>query len=62
MGECGKDVLEGFVVCFEHVNKEALWLMVQQERREVALLKKKMSQKKQPTSNKRGNRVRAKVV
>jgi hypothetical protein len=35
VGQCPKVVLEGFVVCFEHVNKEALWMMVQHERRDL---------------------------
>ena len=62
LGECGKDVLEGFVVCFEHVNKEALWMMVQHERAEVALLRKKLAKKKQSPTKRRGNRVRTKAV
>lgn len=40
VGQCEKDVLPGFVVCFEHVNKEALWMMLQSERHEIAQLKK----------------------
>ena len=30
LGKCENDALEDFVVCFDHVNKEALWVMIQQ--------------------------------
>ena len=38
LGKCPKEALEGFVVCFEHVNKEALWMMVQHKTNEIKKL------------------------
>lgn len=39
LGECRKEALDGFTVCFDHVNKEALWMMVQQKTKEIKKLK-----------------------
>lgn len=36
IGECDKECIPGFVVCFEHVNKEALTMMLRSERRVIA--------------------------
>lgn len=57
VGQCPKEVLEGFVVCFEHVNKEALWMMVQHERRANDLLRKQI---KALQKNVRGPRYKGK--
>ena len=29
LGQCKKEALESFTVCFDHINKEALWLRIQ---------------------------------
>lgn len=39
LGHCPKEALEGFVVCFDHVNKEALWMMIQYKDHEIKKLK-----------------------
>lgn len=39
LGRCENEAMEGFVVCFEHVNKEALAMMVRQLQSENAKLK-----------------------
>jgi hypothetical protein len=41
LGRCPNKVLPGFVVCHEHVNKEALIMMIQQLTKEVERLKKR---------------------
>lgn len=51
LGECYKEALEGFTVCFDHVNKEALWMMVQHERAEA---KKKLGPRSPYLNNPRG--------
>lgn len=42
LGQCEEKALPGFVVCFEHVNKEALWMRVQQLESENRKLKKEI--------------------
>lgn len=39
LGECQKEALKDFTVCFDHVNKEALWMMVQHKDHEIKKLK-----------------------
>ena len=39
MGRCPNKVVPGFVVCHEHVDKEALLLMIQQLTKQVRELK-----------------------
>ena len=51
MGQCPKEALEGFVVCSDHVNKEALWMMVQHERAEA---KKKLGPRSPYLNHPRG--------
>jgi hypothetical protein len=51
MGQCPNEALPGFVVCHEHVNKEALILMIRQLTREL----------EQCQREKRGSRKRGKT-
>lgn len=45
LGQCENKCVPGFVVCHEHVNKEALLLMLQQQAREIATLKEMLNEK-----------------
>lgn len=42
LGECQNPVLKGFVVCFEHVDKASLSLMLRTKERELAAAKREI--------------------